>query len=904
MSVKTSKEIRQDFFDFFEEKDHLIVDSAPVVPKNDPTLLFTNAGMNQFKSIFLGEEPGFKEGDKVWKRTANTQRCIRVSGKHNDLDEVGHDTYHHTLFEMLGNWSFGDYFKEEAIEWAWELLVERWGLEPDRLYATVFGGDEEDGLPVDDEAIELWKKKTDISPDHILKFGKKDNFWEMGATGPCGPCSEVHIDLRSDADRKKKPGAELVNMDDPRVMEIWNLVFIQFLRDESSKLSELPAQHVDTGMGFERICAVLQGKRSNYDADIFTPLLNSISEMSGKPYGSDKKTDIAMRVIADHIRAVSFSIADGASPSNEGRGFVVRRILRRAVRYGWDRLGFKKPFMFQLVPVLADQFSEVFPELKGQIDYVQNVIKAEENSFLKTLGQGIELFEQMTEGEESVSGKAAFKLHDTYGFPIDLTQLMAREKGMDVDLETFDELMKEQKERARAEGKFATVNAKISLKPTYKVKTIKKGGVELVDINESNLEELDREFEFVGYETLQEEVEISAIRKDDTSIWLNKSPFYAESGGQVSDTGLLIKDNEQIKVVNVQKSEYGFQHFVDKLPNEPGGIWTAKVDHNKRTEIQKHHTVTHLMHAALRNTLGDHVGQKGSLVEAGRLRFDFSHYEAVTQEQLDEIEQQVNEKIQENIPAQIEEMGIEEARERGAMMLFGEKYGDVVRVVTFDPDYSIELCGGTHVNATGEIGYFRFLSESSAAAGVRRVEAVAGKQADELLRSEKKSLREVAAVLGSSSNIVDEIHKLITQNKDLERELEKIQKKQASGKLDLILESGLEIESITLYTGRVPGADMDLLKQMGYRALQMMDSESIVVLVSKTEDGKVVLMAAITPDLNEKNLQAGKLVSVLGRVVGGGGGGQPDLATAGGRDPEKIDDVFEAAAGWIREQLT
>jgi len=884
MSVTSSKEIRQDFFDFFNEKNHLIVDSAPVVPKNDPTLLFTNAGMNQFKPIFLGEESGLKEGDKNWKRAANTQRCIRVSGKHNDLDEVGHDTYHHTLFEMLGNWSFGDYFKEEAIEWAWELLVDRWGLEPDRLYATVFGGDDEDGLPVDEEAIDLWKKKTDINPDHILKFGKKDNFWEMGATGPCGPCSEVHIDLRSEADRKKKPGAELVNMDDPRVMEIWNLVFIQFNRDESSKLSELPAQHVDTGMGFERICAVLQGKKSNYDADIFTPLLDAISEMSGKPYGSNQKTDIAMRVIADHIRAVSFSIADGASPSNEGRGFVVRRILRRAVRYGWDRLDFKKPFMFQLVPVLADQFKDVFPELNGQISYVQNVIKAEETSFLKTLGQGIDLFEQMTEGKDSVSGEDAFKLHDTYGFPIDLTQLMAREKGMEVDLATFDELMKEQKERARADGKFASGES----------------GRNVEELGESS------GFKFVGYDNHRAEVNITAVSRDEKrpSLWLDKSPFYAESGGQVADTGTLTQKGDVIKVTDVQKAGRGFEHFVDKLPDDLSGTWIAEIDREKRAEIQKHHTVTHLMHAALRETLGDHVGQKGSLVEPDRLRFDFSHYEAVSTEQLDQIEEQVNEKIQENISSQIEEMGIDEAREKGAMMLFGEKYGDVVRVVTFDPDYSMELCGGTHVNATGEIGYFRFLSESSAAAGVRRVEAVAGKKADQMLRDEKKKLQQVSSAVGSSSNILDEIHKLITQNKELNRELEKLQKQQASGELDEILGSGTEVESVTLYTGRVPGADMDLLKEMGYRALQKMESEAVVVLASKTDEGKVVLMAAITTDLNKKNLQAGKLVSVLGRIVGGGGGGQPDLATAGGRDPEKIDDVFEAAAGWIREQLT
>jgi len=884
MSVTSSKEIRQDFFDFFNEKNHLIVDSAPVVPKNDPTLLFTNAGMNQFKPIFLGEESGLKEGDKNWKRAANTQRCIRVSGKHNDLDEVGHDTYHHTLFEMLGNWSFGDYFKEEAIEWAWELLVDRWGLEPDRLYATVFGGDDEDGLPVDEEAIDLWKKKTDINPDHILKFGKKDNFWEMGATGPCGPCSEVHIDLRSEADRKKKPGAELVNMDDPRVMEIWNLVFIQFNRDESSKLSELPAQHVDTGMGFERICAVLQGKKSNYDADIFTPLLDAISEMSGKPYGSNQKTDIAMRVIADHIRAVSFSIADGASPSNEGRGFVVRRILRRAVRYGWDRLDFKKPFMFQLVPVLADQFKDVFPELNGQISYVQNVIKAEETSFLKTLGQGIDLFEQMTEGKDSVSGEDAFKLHDTYGFPIDLTQLMAREKGMEVDLATFDELMKEQKERARADGKFASGES----------------GRNVEELGESS------GFKFVGYDNHRAEVNITAVSRDEKrpSLWLDKSPFYAESGGQVADTGTLTQKGDVIKVTDVQKAGRGFEHFVDKLPDDLSGTWIAEIDREKRAEIQKHHTVTHLMHAALRETLGDHVGQKGSLVEPDRLRFDFSHYEAVSTEQLDQIEEQVNEKIQENISSQIEEMSIDEAREKGAMMLFGEKYGDVVRVVTFDPDYSMELCGGTHVNATGEIGYFRFLSESSAAAGVRRVEAVAGKKADQMLRDEKKKLQQVSSAVGSSSNILDEIHKLITQNKELNRELEKLQKQQASGELDEILGSGTEVESVTLYTGRVPGADMDLLKEMGYRALQKMESEAVVVLASKTDEGKVVLMAAITTDLNKKNLQAGKLVSVLGRIVGGGGGGQPDLATAGGRDPEKIDDVFEAAAGWIREQLT
>src|SRR6056297_3707196 len=454
MSKKSSAQIRQDFFDFFAEKNHAIVDSAPVVPKDDPTLLFTNAGMNQFKQIFLGEKSGVKEGDKTWNRAADTQRCIRVSGKHNDLEEVGIDTYHHTLFEMLGNWSFGDYFKREAIRWAWELLVDEWGLEPDRLYATVFEGDEEDGLPVDQESIELWEEETSINPDHILKFDKKDNFWEMGETGPCGPCSEVHVDIRPHEERKEKDGAELVNMDDPRVMEIWNLVFIQFNRQSDGSLEKLPAQHVDTGMGFERICAVLQGKKSNYDTDLFKPLLDKIGELAGVSYGSDEQTDIAMRVIADHIRAVSFSIADGASPGNEGRGYVIRRILRRAIRYGWDKLNLKEPFFHKLVSTLAEQFQEVFPVLVKQQDYVINVIQSEEKSFLNTLGQGIQLFNEMAEGKDEISGEDAFKLHDTYGFPIDLTQLMARERGLDVDVEGFDKRMKEQKERARAAGKF------------------------------------------------------------------------------------------------------------------------------------------------------------------------------------------------------------------------------------------------------------------------------------------------------------------------------------------------------------------------------------------------------------------------------------------------------------------
>ena len=885
MSIKTSKQIRNEFLEFFREKEHLIVDSAPVVPKEDPTLLFTNAGMNQFKAIFLGEEEGLSDDGKLWKRAADTQRCIRVSGKHNDLEEVGHDTYHHTLFEMLGNWSFGDYFKEEAIEWAWELLVERWGMDPDRLYATVFEGDESDGLPVDQESIELWKKKTTISPDHILKFGKKDNFWEMGETGPCGPCSEVHIDLRSDEERKKEPGANLVNRDDPRVMEIWNLVFIQFNRKQDGSLVTLPAQHVDTGMGFERVCAVLQNKRSNYDTDLFQLILTEISKLSGKKYGESESTDIAMRVIADHIRAVSFSIADGASPSNEGRGYVVRRILRRAVRYGWDRLGMKEPFMNKLVPVLANQFKEFFSVLEAQKEYVKNVILAEEKSFLNTLGQGIQLFNEMIRGEGKLSGEDAFKLHDTYGFPIDLTELMAREKGIEVDSAGFNELMDDQKKRARAAGKFGAA-----------------------DSSEIKWTTLSKEtFQFTGYDELISEAKITAYAENENQkmLLLNRTPFYAESGGQVADTGILELNGEEIKVLDVQKGTDGFIHYVDRLPPAFEGAVTAKVDGVRRKEIEKHHSVTHLMHAALREVLGDHVVQKGSLVAPDRLRFDFSHFEALSENELAKIEQRVNEKIQQNIPLiEQREVPIDEAKKSGAMMLFGEKYGDRVRVITFDPKFSIELCGGTHVDATGEIGYFRFTNESSAAAGIRRVEAVAGMVADRHLRSEKKLLDRINHIIGSQKDPETVIKDLLEKVKGLERELQSLKQLQASGDLDHILSNSKEIEGVQLISGKVSEASMDDLKQMGYEALEKKKKDSIILLASiDEEEQKVYLMAAISDNLVQKGFKAGSLVSALGKIVGGGGGGQPNLATAGGRFPEKIDEAMEAASEWILNEL-
>lgn len=885
MSIKTSNQIRNEFLDFFREKEHLIVDSAPVVPKEDPTLLFTNAGMNPFKAIFLGEEEGLSVDGKLWNRAADTQRCIRVSGKHNDLEEVGHDTYHHTLFEMLGNWSFGDYFKEEAIEWAWELLVERWGMDPDRLYATVFEGDESDGLPVDEESIELWKKKTSISPDHILKFGKKDNFWEMGETGPCGPCSEVHIDLRSDEERKKEPGSNLVNRDDPRVMEIWNLVFIQFNRKQDGSLVTLPAQHVDTGMGFERVCAVLQNRRSNYDTDLFQSTLDEISKLSGKKYGDNESADIAMRVIADHIRAVSFSIADGASPSNEGRGYVVRRILRRAVRYGWDRLGLKDPFMNKLVPVLASQFKEIFPVLEAQKEYVKSVILAEEKSFLNTLGQGIQLFNEMINGSGTLSGEDAFKLHDTYGFPIDLTELMAREKGIEVDSARFDKLMDDQKKRARAAGKF--------------------GASESAEVNWTTLSK--EEFQFTGYDELITEAKISAFAEngDHKMLLLNRSPFYAESGGQVSDTGILELNGEQLNVLDVQKSNDGFIHYVDRLPATFDGSVTAKVDSSRRKEIEKHHSVTHLMHAALREELGDHVVQKGSLVAPDRLRFDFSHFEALSEKELAKIEQKVNKKIQENIPLiEQRDVPIEEAKKSGAMMLFGEKYGDRVRVITFDPEFSIELCGGTHVDASGEIGYFRFTNESSVAAGIRRVEAVAGLVADSHLRSEKELIERINTIIGSQKDPETVIKELFERVKGLEKELQSLKQLQTSGELDQILANEKDVQGVKLISGKVNEASMDDLKQMGYEALEKQKNDSVILLASVDEvDQKVYLMAAISANLVQKGLKAGALVSALGKIVGGGGGGQPNLATAGGRFPEKIDEALEAASDWIQNEL-
>ncbi len=801
MHEKTAAQIRQEFLEFFNEKGHAIVPSAPVVPHGDATLLFTNAGMNQFKPIFLDEQQGVKQNGKIWKRVVDTQRCIRVSGKHNDLEEVGRDTYHHTFFEMLGNWSFGDYFKKEAVAYAWELLTEVWELEPGRLYATVFEGDEQDDLPADEEAAKYWASETGIDKSHILKCSKKDNFWEMGDTGPCGPCSEVHIDLRDESEIKKTPGTDLVNKDHPGVMEIWNLVFIQFNRKKDGNLVKLPQQHVDTGMGFERMCAVLQGKDSNYNTDLFTPLLEKTGELADIKYGSVQETDIAMQVIADHIRSISFAIADGASPDNEGRGYVIRRILRRAVRFGWDKLELKKPFLYKLVPTLAEQFEDVFPVLSDQQEYVMNVIKAEEKSFLQTLGQGIELFNKMTSSSNKITGKDAFKLHDTYGFPIDLTELMAREKGIEIDKAGFEKEMQKQKERARAAGNFESDGE------TEKWTKVS--------------EETDSTF--VGYDELTTSTGILAYKKegDRPALLLERTPFYAESGGQVADTGIITNGDETIHVIDVQKSEKGFIHYVDKLPENFDNDWLAQVDAGRRHEIMKHHSATHLVNAALRQVLGDHVKQKGSFVNEDHLRFDFSHYEQITEGQLNEIEKIVNERIQQNI-RRGEDRGvpIREAKKRGATMLFDEKYGDKVRIISFDPDYSLELCGGTHVDATGEIGYFRFLNESSAAAGVRRIEGTVGRAADEYLRREKEVLQSIKMQLGSD-NLSENIERLVNKNKQLSKANKQLKQSQASSRLDEFIKNARAVsDSIQVITGEIPDADMDMLKQLCYESLE------------------------------------------------------------------------------------
>ncbi|MCF8256873.1 MAG: alanine--tRNA ligase [Flavobacteriales bacterium] len=878
----TSQNIRQTFLDFFKEKGHAIVPSAPLVVKDDPTLMFTNAGMNQFKDIFLGNRPA-KE-----TRIADTQKCLRVSGKHNDLEEVGVDTYHHTMFEMLGNWSFGDYFKKEAIDWAWELLVDVYKLNPELLYATVFEGDDADGLPADTEAEDLWKQY--LPTDRILRASKKDNFWEMGDQGPCGPCTEIHVDLRSDADRAKISGRELVNNDHPQVVEIWNLVFIQFNRKADGSLEPLPSKHVDTGMGFERLCMALQGKTSNYDTDVFSPLIAAISEMAKVPYkATDSKQDIAIRVISDHIRAVSFAIADGQLPANNGAGYVIRRILRRAIRYGYSFLNVHEPFMYRLVEVLATQMGPYFPEMKAQQKLVEKVIQEEELSFLRTLSKGIERFNAYLDGMSGkvVDGQFAFELYDTFGFPIDLTELMARERDLTVDSEGFQKGLAEQKTRSRAVA--TTENS------------------DWTTVHEGNSE-------FIGYDHEESFTRILRYRKVKSKgrefyqVVLEQNPFYAEGGGQVGDVGSIYNtwhDNPDIdpvttvfaEVFNTTKENNLTVLHCDKLPSDLKATIHADVDFVKRAEVKRNHSATHLLHAALRDHLGDHVEQKGSLVHPDHLRFDFSHFAKLTEEELAHIEWLVNMRIQSNI--ELEEfraMPIEEAKAMGAMALFGEKYGDHVRVVVFDRSTSVELCGGTHVSATGEIGLFKIVSEASVAAGIRRIEAVTGMKALVHLNNAERKVTDLKNLLKSPEPI-KAVEQLIAKNKELQQQLESLNSKAASGLKDELLGKAVQKDGHRLIAQRVSLTDANALKNLCF---QLKETPDLIAVLGTVSNGKPTLHVAIGEQLlKERGLDAGKIVRELAKHIKGGGGGQAFYATAGGTEESGLDAAISAAASLV-----
>ncbi len=870
----TSREIRQQFLSFFESKQHKIVPSAPIVVKNDPTLMFTNAGMNQFKDLFLGNKP------VQYPRVADTQKCLRVSGKHNDLEEVGVDTYHHTMFEMLCNWSFGDYFKTESIRWGWELLTKVYGLDTSRLYVTVFEGDPAEKLDFDQEAYDVWKEL--VAEDHILRGNKKDNFWEMGDTGPCGPCSEIHFDMRLDAERSMTDGATLVNTGDPQVIEIWNHVFIQFNRKADGSLEELPNKHVDTGMGFERLVRAMQGKLSNYDTDVFTPLIRRIESISRLTYGNDEKTDIAMRVIADHIRAVSFCIADGQLPANNGAGYVIRRILRRAIRYGFSFLGLKKPFFHELVPVLADQFHDVFPELHAQRDLVAKVIFEEESAFLRTLENGIKRLQDVTQdaaiqSTKTIPGALAFELYDTYGFPFDLTTLIAREMALEVDAAGFEADMQKQKERSR--------NA-----------TSMETGDWLVLRD-------DKTVDFVGYTDLQCEADIVKMRsvkvKNETQyqVVLNKTPFYAESGGQTGDTGILSINANVIRVLDTKKENDLIIHFTDQLPETTGARVYAEVDSRRRTDITYNHTATHLMHAALRQVLGTHVAQKGSYVGPDRLRFDFSHFAKVSDTELREIETIVNKKIRENIPVVTKVMPIEEARNLGAMMLFGEKYGEFVRVVIADENYSKEFCGGTHVGATGEIGYFRIVSESAVAAGIRRIEAITGAAVDAYIYEQQQQLDKIKEIT-KVADVVKSVQAMSDENASLKKEIERYQLAQVQSIKDGLKTTAVQLQGVQLISAQVDLQHADLIKKLAYELRNEM--ENLVCLIGAEIQGKASLTLMISDSLVEtKGYDASKWIRELGKEIEGGGGGQKFFASAGGKKPDGISAALKKVEGLL-----
>ena len=865
----SAKEVRESFKKFFESKEHLIVPSAPMVVKGDPTLMFTNAGMNQFKDVILGNV------QPKSRRQADSQKCLRVSGKHNDLEEVGHDTYHHTMFEMLGNWSFGDYFKAEAICWAWEYLVDVLHLDPKDLYATVFEGSPEEGLERDNEAAQMWEKY--LPKDHIINGNKHDNFWEMGDTGPCGPCSEIHIDSRPDEEKAKIPGAQMVNKDHPQVIEIWNLVFMQYNRKADKSLEPLPAKVIDTGMGFERLVRTLQGKTSNYDTDVFQPIIKVIGDMAGKKYGDDEQTDVAMRVIADHLRAISFSIADGQLPSNAKAGYVIRRILRRAVRYGYTFLGQKEAFLYKLVPTLIQEMGEAYPELPAQKELIMKVMKEEEDSFLRTLANGIKMLDELMAKADGkvIAGKEAFTLFDTYGFPLDLTELICRENGFTVDEEGFNAEMQKQKERAR--------NA--AAKETGDWSVLIEG-----------------ESEFVGYDFTEYTCHLLKYREVRQKkgvvyeVVLDSTPFYAEMGGEVGDQGELVNENETIKVLDVKKENGLAIHIVDKMPADPSAEFMAIVDVDKRRATEANHSCTHLLDAALREVLGTHVEQKGSLVSPEGLRFDFSHFEKLTDEQIREVEHIVNDRIRQNIPLQeYRDLPIEEAKKLGAIALFGEKYGDKVRVIQFGD--SIEFCGGCHVKSTGCIGMVRIISESSIAAGVRRIEAITGKAVEDFLDKTEDFVRDLRQLFNNAPDLMATVRKCIEDNADLKRQVDDFKAQQAANFKNDMIQGVREVNGVKVFAGVFP-LDAQSAKDIAFQ-LRAQFAENIVVAIGGVADGKPNLTVALSDDLVRDGRNAGQIVREAARLIQGGGGGQPHFATAGGKNPEglrqSIDKIIELA---------
>jgi len=871
-----SNQIRTTFLEFFKGKEHLIVPSAPMIVKNDPTLMFTNAGMNQFKDLFLGNSP------VRHKRVADSQKCLRVSGKHNDLEEVGHDTYHHTMFEMLGNWSFGDYFKKEAISWAWELLVEVYGLPKDRIYATIFEGSPEEGIDRDNEAYTYWKQF--LPEDHILLGNKHDNFWEMGDTGPCGPCSEIHFDLRDDAERAKLDGRELVNAGHHLVIEIWNLVFMQFNRKANGQLEPLPAQHVDTGMGFERLCMVLQGKQSNYDTDVFQPTIQRLAAMAGKTYGKDAKADIAMRVIADHLRAIAFSIADGQLPSNVKAGYVIRRILRRAVRYGYTYLGFNEPFICKLVEGLVQQMGDQFPELRAQQDLITKVIAEEESAFLRTLATGINLMDGVIAkakeaGKDTISGSDAFLLYDTYGFPIDLIELIAHENGMKVDGDAFSKELQKQKERSRNAAAVDTDD-----------------WVELFPISESK---------FVGYDSLEADVRISRYRRVKTKnktyyqLVFDQTPFYGNSGGQVGDQGILESDGGTVRVTDTQKENNLTVHIVENLPEDITATFHAVVDKQLRDASANNHSATHLMHKALRTVLGTHVEQKGSLVTPEYLRFDFSHFQKVTDEQIREVERLVNHDIRANFPLEERrDCPIDEARTLGAMMLFGEKYGDRVRVVKYGD--SVELCGGTHVSATGNIGLFKIVGESAISAGVRRIEAVTGGAAEQFVYGLEDLLRAVQKHLNNPS-IEQAVRRLIEENAEMSHQIEQVTQERIGALTQAFAKAVVEEEGMHLIARQI-SANSDVIKGIAFGLRPMF--ADLVFVGGTTVGEKVSLTVMLGEEIVAQGINASQVIREAAKEINGGGGGQPFFATAGGKNADGLDNAILKAVELIRAGIS